>query len=324
MESHLFLEFSLFGGVRVWGPDKRELRLGRKQCQALSLLMLSPGSVVSPDVLIDFLWGERLPANPQNSLQDVIKRLRLVLEDSDRTVIVTRGGGYSLEVDPDLLDVEVFRRLATAGLRLEKGEPMAARLLLQRALENSRGDLPDISPEFRASERVDELYDLRAAATQALHRIDLVEDQGRELPEKASAVWSLGDRPVGMALSIRELGELALADLVGTVTRFGGRIHQSSWGLLTASFAQAGGALRAVDELTVGSHRAAPGLMGGVIRHLESVGNVNDIDQLLEPLANATHRQILVSDDVYQSGASGRLRDSLVPLDDRHWQFCLE
>ena len=72
-------------------PDKEELHLGRKQCHALSLLMLSPRFIVAPDVLIDFLWAEKLPANPLNSLQDLIKRLRLAAPGSihlywDRTV----------------------------------------------------------------------------------------------------------------------------------------------------------------------------------------------------------------------------------------------
>ncbi len=314
------MEFTLFGGVRVWGPDKEELHLGRKQCRALSLFMLSPGSVVSPDVLIDFLWAEKLPSNPLNSLQDLIKRLRLVLGDLDRTVIVTKGGGYSLEIDPDQLDAAVFRRLATAGLKLEKAEPMAARLMLERAMENSKGDLPDISPDFRASERVDELYALRATVAQALYRIDLVEEHGSEGSQETPEVWSLGGRPVGMALSIAELGELAIADLVGTVTRFGGRIHQLSKGILMAFFAEAGGPLRAANELVGGSHPAAPGLRGGAICHFGSPQDPNDVSQLLELLGNCTGGRLLVSGEIYGSLAAGRLKDGLISADDRHWQ----
>ena len=319
--AYLALEFSLFGGVRVVGPDKQELHLGRKQCHALSLLMLSPASIVAPDVLIDFLWAEKLPANPLNSLQDLIKRLRLVLGDADRTVIVTKNGGYGLFVEPDLLDVEVFRRLASAGLKLEKAEPQAARLLLERALENSRGDLPDISPDFRASERVDELYNLRAAANQAIYRIDTSEDAGLGLSEEAFAIWSLGGSPVGLALRIAELGELALAALVATVARFGGRMHQLSRGMLLASFAEGGGPLRAVNELLYGSHAAAPALRGGAIRHFNSNGPVNDVDLLLDLMEVAKGGRVLVSEDVYQSAASVRLKDHLVPAKDGNWQF---
>ncbi len=52
-------------------------------------------------MLIDFLWRNKLPANPTNSLQDLVKRLRLALGDFDRTAIVTRNGGYGLFVDPN-------------------------------------------------------------------------------------------------------------------------------------------------------------------------------------------------------------------------------
>lgn len=314
------LEYFLFGGVRVVGPDKEEIALGRKQCRVLSILMLSAGSIVAPDVLIDFLWAEKLPANPANSLQDLIKRLRLALGDTDRTTVVTKNGGYGLFVDPDLLDVAVFRRLATAGLKLEKAEPAAARLMLERAMEYARGDLPDISPDFRASERVDELNNLRFAASQAHYRIELAEEVGPGLSDEAFAIWSLGGTPVGLALRLAELGELALADLVITVGRFGGRLHQLSRGLLLASFAEGGAALRAVKELFVEAH-PNPALHGGAIHHFESQGRFNDVDRLLEMAESAPAGKVLVSAEVHRSAAAARVEDYLVPVDGNNWLF---
>lgn len=316
------LEFFLFGGVRVVGPDKEEIALGRKQCQLMSILMLSAGSFVAPDVLIDFLWGEKLPANPSNSLQDLIKRLRLALGDTDRTTVVTKNGGYGLFVDPDLLDVAVFRRLAVAGLKVEKAEPGAARLLLQRAMEYARGDLPDISPEFRVSEEIDELNSLRSAVSQAFYRIDLAEEDDPGPSDAAFAIWSLGGTPVGLALRLAELGELALADLVVTVGRFGGRIHQLSRGLVLASFAEGGAALRTVKELFAGLHPNLA-LNGGAIRHFESTGRVNNVDRLLQMAESAPAGSVLVSDEVHRSAsaAAARLGDHLVPLEGNNWLF---
>jgi hypothetical protein len=311
--------FSLFGGVRVTGPDKEDLPLGRKQAQALALLMLSPQTTVASDILIDFLWSEKLPANPLNSLQDVIKRLRALLGDSDHTIIVTRSGGYGLFVSPDALDTEVFRRLAGAGLNLEKAEPMAAKLLLERALENALGDLPDIAPDFRASERIDDLYNLRFLVTQALCRIELAPDFGPGLSDEAFAIWSIGGTPVGMALEIAELGELALADLVGIVTRHGGRLHQVSRGMLLASFAAGAGALRAAAGLIESSDLPEGAVRSGAVRHFQSIGPVNDVDRLLELAEQAETGEILVSDDVYQSAASDRLKESLRPVDTDNW-----
>jgi hypothetical protein len=312
-------QFSLFGGARVTGPDKEDLPLGRKQARALALLMLSPRSAVASDILIDFLWSEKLPANPMNSLQDLIKRLRALLGDSDHSTIVTRSGGYGLFVPPDALDIEVFRRLAGAGLKLEQAEPMAAKLLLERAMENALGDLPDIAPDFRASERIDDLYHLRFLVTQALCRIELAADCGPGLSDEAFAIWSIGGSPVGMALDIAELGELALADLVGIVTRHGGRLHQVSRGMLLASFAAGDSALRAAAGLIESSDLPEGSVRSGAVRHFHSIGPVNDVDRLLELAEMAKSGQILVSDDVYQSAASGRLKDRLLPFDADHW-----
>lgn len=314
------LEYFLFGGVRVVGPDKEEIALARKQCQVLSILMLSAGSVVAPDVLIDFIWAEKLPANPANSLQDLIKRLRLALGDVDRTTVVTRNGGYGLFVDPDLLDIAVFRRLAIAGLKLEKAEPGAARLLLERAMEYARGDLPDISPDFRASELVDDLNNLRAAVSQAHYRIEMAEEVGPGLSDEAFAIWSLGGAPVGLALRLAELGELALADLVVTVARFGGRLHQLSRGLLLASFPEGGGALRTVKELIAGVD-LNPAIRGGAIRHFESLGPVNDIDRLLDMAASSPAGRVLVSDEVHRSATAARVKGNLVPVEGNNWLF---
>ncbi len=318
------LHYFLFGGVRVQGPDKEELPLSRKQCQALAMLMLSPGSTVASDVLVDFVWREKLPSNPLNSLQDLIKRLRVLLGDFERTIVVTRSGGYGLFVDPNHLDVEVFRKLAGAGLKLEQAEPLAARLLLERALENARGDLPDIAPDFRASERIDDLYHLRSAVVQALSRIDMAEDPaGHGQSDEAFAIWSLGGSPVGMALRISELGELALADLVGTVARFGGRLHQLSRGLLLASFAEGGSALRAAGDLASGTHPAACAIRGGAIRHFESPGPVNDVDRLLELSEEPQNGQIFVSDEVHRAAPAFGGGRTLKQVEGDRWMFDL-
>jgi hypothetical protein len=312
-------QFSLFGGVRVTGPDKEDLPLGRKQAQALALLMLFPRSTVASDILIDFLWSEKLPANPLNSLQDVIKRLRALLGDSNHRIIVTRSGGYGLFVSPDAQDTEVFRRLAGAGLNLEKAEPLAAKLLLERALENALGDLPDIAPDFRASERIDDLYHLRFLVTQALCRIEMAPGFGPGLSDEAFAIWSIGGSPVGMALEIAELGELALADLVGIVTRHGGRLHQVSRGMLLASFAAGAGALLAAAGLIESSDLPEGAVRSGAVRHFQSIGPVNDVDRLLELAEQAETGEILVSNDVYRSAASDKLKESLRPIDADHW-----
>jgi predicted ATPase/DNA-binding winged helix-turn-helix (wHTH) protein len=308
------LEFSLFGGVRVFGSDKNEIHLGRKQRQVLALLMLSPHSIVEPDVIIDHIWAEKLPSNPGNSLQDLIRRLRVALGDFDRRLIVTRNGAYGLFADPDSMDVEIFRRLASAGISLETAEPSAARLLLARALENAEGDLPDISPDFRASEQIEALYNLRSAATQALTRLERKGDFGEG--RAGFTLWSLQGQPVGLALNLTELGELMLADLVNTVTRCGGRVHRLSQGLMMASFFGGGGALRAASDL-IHKFGLSPGVLGGgAICHVESGGPVDEAEALIKLAAKARSGQILVSEDIYLSSAKAHHRDDLSYFED--------
>src|SRR5687767_899417 len=91
----------------------------------LSLLLLNANRVVSTDVLIDAIWGERLPRKPNEALQNYVYRLRPTLP---RDVLITRrSNGYVLEVAPESVDVHQFRALVADGrpeeaLALWRGE----------------------------------------------------------------------------------------------------------------------------------------------------------------------------------------------------------
>lgn len=312
------LDFSLFGGVRV-STLAKELHLGRKQQQLLGLLMLYPNATLAPDVLVDFLWGEKLPANPLNSLQDLVKRLRAALGDSKHEVIVTRRGEYGLQVDPDRIDVEIFRRLARAGLMLELVEPAAARLFLIRALENAGGDLPDLAPDLRASEKVDSLYDLKSAALDALGRLAAADPPDEGTPGEFFSAWSLEGRPVGLALRVPELRELALADILGTVARHAGRVHRLSGGRLLASFPGGSSALRAVLALAARSGPEGDGLLSGAVCHVD-IGSVQAAERLLELAERASEGQFLVTESVRRSAATAAAKSVLTPVDGGIWQ----
>lgn len=316
----VLLRFSLFGGVRVVRPDGTEIRLGRKQRQLLSLLLLSAHSTVSSDVIVDLLWGESLPSNPTNSMQDVVKRLRQALGDSDRTLIVTRRSEYGLIVDPGTIDVEVFRRLAVAGLNLEAAEPSAARLLLSRALEGADGDLPDIPRWHRASVQVEMLDRLRTDAARAMERIEASDGQVPDPAERTFSGWSLEGEPVGLALRLVDRGELALADLVGAVARFGGVTHQLSRGYMVADFAGAAGALAAAEEVVSGL--GGTGIpTAGAVSHVEAGGPVAGAEVLLDLAGRAKEGQILVSEGVVKLAATARLKTRLTPAGKALWQM---
>ena len=80
----------------------------------LAILLLHRGEVVSADRIADELWGEQPPETAIKTVQVYVSRLRKALGEG---VLVTRGGGYVLEVEADQVDVDRFERLAARGAR---------------------------------------------------------------------------------------------------------------------------------------------------------------------------------------------------------------
>lgn len=81
----------------------------------LATLLLRPNQFVSVDELVDRLWdGEPLTADrARRTLHMVVRRLRIALGDAN--CVRTTTGGYLAEVDPERLDLTLFRRLAAEG-----------------------------------------------------------------------------------------------------------------------------------------------------------------------------------------------------------------
>ena len=316
------LRYSLFGGVRVVGRENTQIHVAGKQQQLLALLMIAANRTIAADVLVDYLWREDLPANPVNSLQDVVKRLRATLGDSSHRIIVTDNGDYRLVVDPDFLDLALFRRLANAGLALLRAEPDLCRLLLTQALDHAVGDLPDVPPGSRASDDIHHLYKLRDQAAQALELVRSGDSRGRAVVEEEFLLSSPQGQPVGFALRLAELGELALADLVGMVTGSQGRVRRLSQGLLLASFPSGGGALRSAAEIADRFGSEPHVLLGGGVSHISSGGSVRATEERLLRLAGrAEGGQILVSRSVHESATTAHLQELLQSVDDELWQI---
>ncbi|MGQ0678113.1 MAG: AfsR/SARP family transcriptional regulator [Actinomycetota bacterium] len=294
--------FFLFGGPRV-ELDGVALHLGFKPQQLLASLMLFANRPVAADVLVDQLWREELPVNPLNSLQDVVKRLRIVLGDTRREVVVTLGRDYSLVVDPHSLDLTVFRLLASAGMVLEKAEPSLGRIFLARALEVARGDLPDAEPGSRVDDEVQHLERLRAQAVQAANR-----PLGDHAGVGAIAV---DGQATALALRLADLEDLDLAELVCDVARSHGRVDRLGDGLLVATFRGSAAALRSAAEL-IGSLKSSNGLLGGSVGRLLAGTTDKCLGELIGLAGRAAAGQILVSAPVKKasetSGAAALLR----------------
>ncbi|TDD10985.1 helix-turn-helix domain-containing protein [Nonomuraea deserti] len=124
----------------------------------LAALALQPGRIVTRSRLVDWIWGQRPPADEVNALQALVSRLRRVLPEG---VIEAESGGYRLAVDPDAVDVCRFEQLVGQA---RAAEPAARAELLRSALALWRGaPMADIALEgsdaFDAAvARLDELH----------------------------------------------------------------------------------------------------------------------------------------------------------------------
>ena len=161
------MQFRLLGPVEVV-DEGRPLVLGSaKQRALLAILLLHANEVVSRDRLIDELWGEQPPASAPHSLEVYVSRLRKALQpDGGERLLVTRPGGYLLQLEPDQLDLERFERLVEDGRRaLADGDNERAAERLAEALALWRGPaLGDLAYEPFAIPEVERLEEQRLAA----------------------------------------------------------------------------------------------------------------------------------------------------------------
>jgi DNA-binding SARP family transcriptional activator len=99
----------LLAGEPVRTPSGRSRDL-------LARLVVAAGRVVPSERLVDGLWGEALPANPDNALQQQVHQLRRHLDAvGGGGPVVTVRGGYRLDVPSAAVDAHRFERLVVDG-----------------------------------------------------------------------------------------------------------------------------------------------------------------------------------------------------------------
>ncbi|GAA2410166.1 BTAD domain-containing putative transcriptional regulator [Actinomadura vinacea] len=198
-------EFRLLGPLEV----RREgvpLRIGAAKLRALlACLLVDANHVVPVDTLVGRLWGEEPPGKARNTLQNYVLRLRRTLGCPD--VVRTHARGYSVEVEPDTLDLHRFSALVRQGrAALETDESARAARLLQEALELWRGEpLSDLPPGL-LQELLPTLVERRLDALEL--RIDADLELGRSLevlPELRTLIGTYPLRERFWAQRIRAL-----------------------------------------------------------------------------------------------------------------------
>jgi DNA-binding SARP family transcriptional activator len=145
MDSTEPLDFRILGPLEVRAGGDRLPLGGAKQRAALAFLLVHANEPVSPDRLIDALWGELPPGTAKTALQGYVTQLRRLLEPSRKQrasgeVLLTTPAGYVLQVAKGALDRERFEALAAQGQEaLAAGRTSQAAALLRSALALWRG-----------------------------------------------------------------------------------------------------------------------------------------------------------------------------------------
>src|SRR6266568_2347066 len=107
------MECRVLGPIELWSAGRpQDLGPARERC-VLAILLLTPGTIISAEALIDRLWDTRPPAKARESLSAYLARLRGSLRQAvgDSVQLAGRARGYTLDVDPEVVDLHQFRRL---------------------------------------------------------------------------------------------------------------------------------------------------------------------------------------------------------------------
>jgi YVTN family beta-propeller protein len=181
------MEFRILGPLQVLADDRQIALGGAQQREVLAILLVHRGEVVSVDRIADELWGERPPGRATKTVQVYVSRLRKAL---DNGVLVTRDGGYALELGGDSVDADRFSRLADEGRKaLDDGDPRAARETLNAALGLWRGPpLADLSYESFSQNEAARLEELRLVALEDRAEADLALGRYAELVAELEAL----------------------------------------------------------------------------------------------------------------------------------------
>ncbi|GAA2269936.1 BTAD domain-containing putative transcriptional regulator [Glycomyces scopariae] len=175
------MRIGLLGPFQVTDGGAPAPVTGGRQRAVLAALALAAGRPVRSSTLARLLWGEDDPA-ARHRLHAIVNRLRQAIG----TDAVTAGPGeYTLDVDPEAVDVHRFRALVAASRHAGGGAELA---LLEEALDLWRGEpLVDVEAESLALAHVPALTEERLRAIE--RRTDLVLAAGGH----AELVAELGD-----------------------------------------------------------------------------------------------------------------------------------
>jgi class 3 adenylate cyclase len=193
------LELRLLGPLEVSSGGRAVSLGGPKPRALLAVLALDLGRVVSVDRLVEELWPGAPPETAAHAVQVYVSQLRKALGGD---ALPRKGPGYSLDLDPDRVDVARFVRLVEEGREALAAENAGdAASMLREALSLWRGPaLADFAYEPFAQTEIARLEELRTVALEERIEADLALGRHAELVSELEAlveVHPLRERPRG-------------------------------------------------------------------------------------------------------------------------------
>lgn len=147
---------------------------GSRERALVALLAVNANRVLSPERLVDELWGSAATDGAVRALRVNVSRVRQALGDAGE-VLVTHAGGYRLRVHDDMLDSARFDALVRIGRRhAAAGDHQRAASTLREALGLWRGPaLVDVAGTPFAQGEAVRLEEGRLAALEERLEADL-------------------------------------------------------------------------------------------------------------------------------------------------------
>ncbi|MEU5314905.1 AfsR/SARP family transcriptional regulator [Streptomyces sp. NPDC021562] len=190
------MDIGLLGPLQAQTNGRTFVPSAAKPRQILALLALHAGRMVTVSTLMTELWKDAPPPSAATTVQTYVLQIRKGLDTAlgepgaAKSVLVTRYGGYSLDVPLDHVDVHAFERLAGAGrAAAEQGEPENASRILAEALGMWRGaPLTDVRPGPVLRREVVRLNEIRLSLLDARIETDLARGRHGDLLGELTAL----------------------------------------------------------------------------------------------------------------------------------------
>ncbi|USA05496.1 winged helix-turn-helix domain-containing protein [Streptomyces lydicamycinicus] len=112
------MNFRILGSLQA-GVDGAAMPLGGViKRRLLAYLLLNANRVVATHKLLDVLWPDETPRTARKMIGNAVRGLRLDLAHGatdPRAALLTLAPGYQLRVEPDTVDLFLFRRHVERG-----------------------------------------------------------------------------------------------------------------------------------------------------------------------------------------------------------------